>query len=38
MTYLITAFTKAEHENLTKVKKLVKSLKDEAAANRGYRK
>ena len=43
VTYLITAFTKAERENLTQeeknvLKKLVKSLKDEAAKNRGYRK
>ena len=42
VTYLITAFTKAERENLTQeeknvLKKLVKSLKDEAAKNRGYR-
>ncbi len=38
--YLITAFTKDEQVNLTKeeknvLKKLVKSLKDEAAKNRG---
>ena len=38
--YLITAFTKADQENLTKdeknvLKKLVKALKDEAAKNRG---
>ena len=37
--YLITAFTKKEKENLTKenkniLKKLVKSLKEEAARNR----
>ena len=37
--YLITAFTKNEQDNLTKeeknvLKKLVKSLKDEAAKNR----
>ena len=37
--YLITAFTKDEQDNLTKdeknvLKKLVKSLKDEAAKNR----
>ena len=43
VTYLITAFTKAETVNLTQeeknvLKKLVKSLKDEAAKNRGYRK
>lgn len=43
VTYLITAFTKAERENLTQeeknvLKKLVKSLKDEAAKNRGYSK
>ena len=43
VTYLITAFTKAERENLTQeeknvLKKLVKSLKDEVAKNRGYRK
>jgi len=43
VTYLITAFTKAERMNLTQeeknvLKKLVKSLKDEAAKNRGYRK
>lgn len=43
VTYLITAFTKAERENLTQeeknvLKRLVKSLKDEAAKNRGYRK
>ncbi len=43
VTYLITAFTKAERVNLTQeeknvLKKLVKSLKDEAAKNRGYRK
>ena len=43
VTYLITAFTKAERENLTPeeknvLKKLVKSLKDEVAKNRGYRK
>ena len=40
VTYLITAFTKDEHENLTKseknvLKKLVKSLKEEAGKNRG---
>ena len=40
--YLITAFTKDEQVNLTKeeknvLKKLVKSLKDEAAKNRGQR-
>ena len=39
VTYLITAFTKNEQENLTKeeknvLKKLVKSLKEEAARNR----
>ncbi len=39
VTYLITAFTKNEQENLSKeeknvLKKLVKSLKDEAAKNR----
>ena len=39
VTYLITAFTKNEQENLTTeekavLKKLVKSLKDEAAKNR----
>ena len=39
MTYLITAFEKKEQENLTKeeknvLKKLVKSLKEEAAKNR----
>ncbi len=38
--YLITAFTKDEQDNLTKeernvLKKLVKSLKEEAAKNRG---
>ena len=38
-TYLITAFTKKEKENLSEeekriLKKLVKSLKDEAARNR----
>ena len=43
VTYLITAFTKAERENLTQeeknvLKKLVKSLKDEVAKSRGYRK
>ena len=43
VTYLITAFTKAERENLTQeeknvLKKLVKSMKDEVAKNRGYRK
>lgn len=43
VTYLITAFTKAERENLTQeeknvLKKLVNSLKDEVAKNRGYRK
>lgn len=42
VTYLITAFTKDEQSNLTKeeknvLKKLVKALKDEAAANRGKR-
>ena len=40
VTYLITAFTKDEKDNLTKeeknvLKKLVKSLKAEASANRG---
>jgi len=40
--YLITAFTKADQENLTKdeknvLKKLVKALKDEAAKNRGHK-
>lgn len=40
VTYLITAFTKNEKENLTNeeknvLKKLVKSLKEEAAKNRG---
>ena len=40
VTYLITAFTKDEQENLTKseknvLKKLVKSLKEEAGKNRG---
>ncbi len=39
LTYLITAFTKNEQENLTQeekqvLKKLVKALKDEAAKNR----
>lgn len=39
VTYLITAFEKKEQENLTKeeknvLKKLVKSLKEEAAKNR----
>ena len=39
VTYLITAFTKNEKENLSKeeknvLRKLVKALKDEAAANR----
>ena len=39
VTYLITAFTKNEQDNLTDeekkvLKKLVKSLKDEAAKNR----
>ncbi len=39
VTYLITAFTKKEQENLTKeeknvLKKLVKALKDEVAVNR----
>ena len=39
LTYLITAFTKSEQENLTQeeknvLKKLVKALKDEAAKNR----
>ena len=39
VTYLITAFTKKEQENLTQeeknvLKKLVKSLKEEAAKNR----
>ena len=39
VTYLITAFTKDEQENLTKseknvLKKLVKSLKEEAGRNR----
>ncbi len=39
LTYLITAFTKSEQENLTAaekdvLKKLVKSLKQEAARNR----
>ncbi len=39
VTYLITAFTKNEQDNLTQeeknvLKKLVKSLKDEAAKNR----
>ncbi|MBO6284282.1 MAG: type II toxin-antitoxin system RelE/ParE family toxin [Pseudobutyrivibrio sp.] len=39
VTYLITAFTKNEQENLTKeeknvLKKLVKCLKEEAARNR----
>jgi hypothetical protein len=43
VTYLFTAFTKAERENLTQeeknvLKKLVKPLKDEVAKNRGYRK
>ena len=43
VTYLITAFTKAERENLTQeeknvLKKLVNSLKDEVSKNRGYRK
>ena len=41
VTYLITAFTKNEKDNLTKneknvLKKLVKTLKAEAAKNRGY--
>ena len=40
VTYLITAFTKKEQENLTDeektvLKKLVKSLKMEAKKNRG---
>ena len=40
--YLITAFTKADQENLTKdeknvLKKLVKALKDEAAKNREHK-
>ena len=40
VTYLITAFSKNEKENLTNeeknvLKKLVKSLKEEAAKNRG---
>ena len=40
--YLITAFTKADQENLTKdekkvLKKLVKALKDEAAKNRRHK-
>ena len=40
VTYLMTAFTKDEKDNLTKeeknvLKKLVKSLKAEASANRG---
>ena len=40
VTYLITAFTKKEQDNLTDeekkvLKKLVKALKDEAAKNRG---
>ena len=40
VTYLISAFTKDEQENLTKseknvLKKLVKSLKEEAGKNRG---
>ena len=40
VTYLITAFTKDEKDNLTKeeknvLKRLVKSLKAEASANRG---
>ena len=39
VTYLITAFTKKEQENLTDdekkvLKKMVKALKDEAAKNR----
>lgn len=39
VTYLITAFTKSEQENLTDaeknvLKKLVKALKEEAAKNR----
>jgi hypothetical protein len=42
VTYLITAFTKDEQENLTQeeknvLKKLVKSLKKEAGNNRGYK-
>lgn len=41
VTYLITAFAKNEKDNLTQdeknvLKKLVKSLKAEAAKNRGY--
>jgi len=42
VTYLITAFTKDEQENLTKseknvLKKLVKALKEEAGKNRGQK-
>ena len=42
VTYLITAFTKGEQENLTKseknvLKKLVKALKEEAGKNRGQK-
>ena len=42
VTYLITAFTKDERENLTKseknvLKKLVKALKEEAGKNRGQK-
>ena len=42
MIYLITAFTKADQENLTKdekkvLKKLIKALKDEAAKNRRHK-
>ena len=42
ITYLITAFEKKEQENLTDeeknvLKKLVKSLKEEAAKNRGWK-
>ena len=42
VTYLITAFEKKEQENLTDeeknvLKKLVKSLKEEAAKNRGWK-
>ena len=42
VTYLITAFTKDEQENLTKseknvLKNLVKALKEEAGKNRGQK-
>ena len=41
VTYIITAFTKDEQENLTQeeknvLKRLVKTLKKEAGNNRGY--